>query len=193
MPAAPVHRERELEELVEASSGAMVTESHSSHNQGEPFDVRLLARQQDISLEERNYPLEQIRAVADDQHNCSVTLAVRLDVTASKPLPDQLEHLRPVSILADMELRNELKTETAARITLHRHREASFSVDVPCDVAVQPFLLIVRTRHVVTIVNVRSDVTMSSAGYSEFPAYGRIYRQRYPLSRDVLNPARVPL
>ena len=34
-----------------------------------------------------------------------------------------------------------------------RNREASFSVDVPCDVAVQPFLLIVRTRHVVTIVN----------------------------------------
>jgi len=38
----------------------------------------------------------------------------------------------------------------------------------------EPFLLIVRTRHVVTIVNDRSDVTMSSAGYSEIPAYSRL-------------------
>jgi hypothetical protein len=38
----------------------------------------------------------------------------------------------------------------------------------------EPFLLIVRTRHVVTIVNARSDVTMSSAGCSEFPAYSRL-------------------
>src|SRR4029453_13882179 len=37
---------------------------------------------------------------------------------------------------------------------------------------------IVRTRHVVTIVNAWSDVTISSAGFSEFPAFGRIYRQQ---------------
>jgi hypothetical protein len=31
-------------------------------------------------------------------------------------------------------------------------------------------------------------------GYSDFPAYSRIYRQqRNLLSHDVLNPARVPL
>src|SRR6185312_6446554 len=41
---------------------------------------------------------------------------------------------------------------------------APFSVYITRDIAVQPFLLIVRTRHVVTIVNVRQDVTMSSAG-----------------------------
>src|ERR671918_1028609 len=38
----------------------------------------------------------------------------------------------------------------------------------------EPFLLIVRTRHLVTIVSVWSDVTMSSAGYSEIPAYSRL-------------------
>ena len=40
--------------------------------------------------------------------------------------------------------------------------------------ASESFLLIVRTRHVVTIVNCPSDGTMSSAGFSDVPAYSRI-------------------
>src|SRR5437879_1883470 len=55
-----------------------------------------------------------------------------------------------VAILADVELRDELKSDPAGRVALHRDREASFSVDVTRDIAIQPFLLIVRTRHVVT-------------------------------------------
>jgi hypothetical protein len=57
-----------------------------------------------------------------------------------------------------MELRNQLKPDATRRIALNRDREAAFSVDVTRDVAIQPFLLIVRTRHVVTSVNVRPDV-----------------------------------
>ena len=57
----------------------------------------------------------------------------------------------------DMELGNQLEPDATARVALHRDREASFSVYITRDVAVQPFLLIVRTRHVVTIVNARSD------------------------------------
>ncbi len=63
--------------------------------------------------------------------------------------------------------------------------EAPFSVyktNNPATQLDQSFLLIVRTRHVVTMVNVRSDGTMSSAGYSEFPAYSQM--------RTVLLPAR---
>src|SRR5262249_12795719 len=127
------------------------------------------------------------------QNDRLVTSAVRLDVAASESLSYQLENLSPVSVLADVKLRNELKTETTARITLHRNRKASFSVDVPCDVAIQPFLRIVRTRQVVTILNAQSDDTMSRAVYSEFPANSQIYSQRIPLSRDVLNPALAPL
>ena len=61
-------------------------------------------------------------------------------------------------------------------LTNEADREASFSVyetDDPADLD-QSFLLIVRTRHVVTIVNARSDGTMSSAGCSDVPAYSRI-------------------
>jgi hypothetical protein len=45
---------------------------------------------------------------------------------------------------------------------MHRNSKAAFAVDEPgyppCDS--QPFLLIVRTRHVVTRVNVASDGTL---------------------------------
>src|SRR5205823_3754716 len=54
------------------------------------------------------------------------------------------------------------------------------SVDVTRDVAIQPFLLIVRTRHVVTTLKRPvGRLTMSSAGFSEFPAFGQIYRQQW--------------
>ena len=63
------------------------------------------------------------------------------------------------------------------------YREAPFSVyktDHPSTELVQPFLLIVRTRHVVTMVNALSDATMSSAGYSEFPAYSQMHTALSP-------------
>jgi hypothetical protein len=54
-------------------------------------------------------------------------------------------------------------------------REASFSVyktDHPASELDQPFLLIFRTRHVVTL-DIQSDGS-SSAGYTGFPAFGQI-------------------
>jgi hypothetical protein len=63
--------------------------------------------------------------------------------------------------------------------------EASFSVyktDHPATKLDQPFLLIFRiTRHVVTIVNVQSDGTMSSAGYPGFPAFGQMRTAPFPV------------
>jgi len=176
-PSAPVHRERGFEELAEPSERPMVAQSHLSHDPSERDDVRLLRRQERVTFEERNDSLEQVASPPDDQYERSVLPAVAPDRPASEPRLDQLQYLRPVAVLADMELRDELEADAAARVALHRDGEASFSVDVIRDVAVQPFLLIVRTRHVVTIVNVRPDDTMSSAGFSEFPAYSRIYRQ----------------
>jgi hypothetical protein len=56
-------------------------------------------------------------------------------------------------------------------------------------IAIQSFLLIVRTLHFVT-----GSTAAGSQGFSGFPAFGQIYRQQFPLlSHDVLNPARVPL
>ncbi len=96
--------------------------------------------------------------VSHDEHESAITFAVRFDRSAPESTANQLEHLSPVAVLADMELRDELKPDPTGCVPLNRDREASFSVDVTSDVAIQPFLLIVRTQHVVTIVNVRPDV-----------------------------------
>jgi hypothetical protein len=157
----------------------VVVESHSPDDLGELLEFRLLGREEWISFEEGDHTLDERSAIPDDEHEGSVASAVRLDVATTQLLSDQVEHLSSVAILADVELGNELKSDAAGSIALHQDREAPFSVVVTRDVAVQPFLLIVRTRHVVTIVNVRPDVTMSSARCSEFPALGRIYRQQW--------------
>jgi hypothetical protein len=60
--------------------------------------------------------------------------------------------------VADVELGKELEPDATGSIALHRDREAAFFAHVPSDVAIQPFLLIVRTRHVVTVVNAWSDI-----------------------------------
>ena len=136
----------------------MMTESHPSHDVGELAKVRLLRRKDRDAFEERNDALEKRLTLTNYEHQRPVTLAIGLDVATAEPVADHLEYLSPVTVLADMELRNELKPDATCAVSLHRDREASFSIHVPCDVAVQPFLLIVRTRHVVTIVNARQDV-----------------------------------
>ena len=156
----------------------MATTSHLPHDAGELLEIRLLRREQRGTLEERDHSFEQRLTLAHDQDQCPIAPAVSPDRAAAEPRLDQLEHLSSLAILAHVKLRDKLKPDAERYIALHRDGERSFSVDVPWDVAVQPFLLIVRTRRVVTIVYVWSDVTMSSAGYSEFPANSRIYRQQ---------------
>jgi hypothetical protein len=156
----------------------MVTLSHLSDDPSELLEVRSFRRQKRDAFEERDDALKKRLSLANYEHQRHVALAIRLDVATAETIANEFQHLSPVAVLADMELRDELETNATRSIALHRNREASFSVYVTRDVAVQPFLLIVRTRHVFTTVNVWSDVTMSSAGFSEFPAYGRIYRQQ---------------
>ena len=156
----------------------MFVASHGSHDRGERLDVSLFRGEQRVSFEEGNHAPEECAAISHDVHECTIRLAVRLDVATAESRPDQLENLGPVTVLADVELRYELKPDATRTVALHRDREASFSVDETSYVAIQPFLLIVRTRHVVTTVYVRPDATMSSAGYSDIPAYSQIYRQR---------------
>ena len=156
--SASVHGERHLQEPVEADVGAMVALSKLPNNRSELLEVRVLRREHGVTFEERNHAFEQVVAVTHHENECPITLAVRPDAAATEPCTDELEDLRPVTVLADMELRHELESDATSRVALHRDREASFSVYITRDVAIQPFLLIVRTRHVVTIVNARQDV-----------------------------------
>ncbi len=100
---------------------------------------------------------------------------------AVERLAEQLE--RSPIVLRDVERGGELPLPRVVGTPPTHEHEASLSEGEPGQKVperardgfdCQPFLLIVRTRHVVTIVNARSDVTMSSAGYSDIPAYSRL-------------------
>ena len=155
---ASVHGDGDVEEPPKAGGRAMVAEGLITHDFRELLEVRLLRGEHGVSFKEGQDAFEQVVALSHNQDERSIAFAIRLDVTASEPHADQFKHLDPVAVLADMERRYKLKSDPRGRAALHRDRETPFSVYVTRDVAIQPFLLIVRTRHVVTIVNVRPDV-----------------------------------
>ena len=85
-------------------------------------------------------------------------------------------------------LRNRRKSRAARWVPLDADAERTFAFDearkepARCISAFESFLLVFRiTRHVVTIVNVQSDVTMSSAGCPGFPAYGQMRTAPLPV------------
>ena len=148
-----------------------------------------------VPPEKRDHRFQQLRPPS---HDVSVQM---LSVVVIPPITEYLSDLKEVAKL--IETRDALSTLrhgklvsdlvagpvafpcSTARLPNEPDGEAPFSVyktNNPATQLDQPFLLIVRTRHVVTMVNVRSDGTMSSAGYSEFPAYSQM--------RTVLLPAR---
>ena len=89
----------------------------------------------------------------------------------SASVPEHAHHSgsRGTRVLADSQGgKSDCDSRRQRRNPLRRHNP---------NVAIQPFLLIVRTRHIVTVTS-DSDGT-SSAGYSEFPAYSQIYRQQW--------------
>ncbi len=98
------------------------------------------------------------------------------DGSTIKTLSDQIEDLSPHEILTDSELRNELPSDSRTGILLDRDMKAAFSIYKPGYVRIQPFLLIDRTRHIVTafgihglpkfVVGMTARVSKtSSAGY----------------------------
>jgi hypothetical protein len=135
--AVPIHRERDVQEVVEAGPREVGPAVHLPDDVREFLEVGLLRREQRHALEEGDDRLHECCSVADDVDEGAVTLAVRLDVPAAQSPANELQHLRSVAVLADVKLRHELQPEARAGIALDRDRERALSVDVACDVAVE--------------------------------------------------------
>jgi len=75
---------------------------------------------------------------------------VRADRAATETRSDEVDNLSSLSMLTDVELWDELPTGSRRLVPLDGLMERSLSVDVTRDVGIQPFLLIDRTRSVVT-------------------------------------------
>jgi len=139
---------------------------------------------QRIRLEERNDPLEQVRALAHDEsvHVLAMIVASPIDgdLTGSEEPLQLVQRATTTCALNDDELVSDLVascvalTALAAALADEADGEASFSVyetDDPADPD-QPFLLIVRTVWIVTAHPTR--MRRVPDGYTGFPAFGQM-------------------
>jgi len=130
----------------------MATFCHRSHDHRKLLKVLLLRGQERRPLKKGNHAPQRVVALSHNVHHCTIVPSVGLYVAGSaKPPVDQLEHLAPVTVLADMKLRDKLKPCTACRVTVDGDCKAALAIYKARDVAIQPFLLIVRTRHIFTV------------------------------------------
>jgi hypothetical protein len=177
---ASIHGDGQSPERLKTLRAQVLTSIHRSNNSGEDEEVLLLTAQKRLRLEEGNHLCQEIAPFPDHEHQSGVlrSAMVLAYPSAAEPSQYQVQDLTPLRILADMELRNELPLGPRPRIPLDGDVKRPFSVDVTRNVGIQPFLLIDRTCRIVTAhvqrVIATSDMA-SSAGFSVFPAFSRIY------------------
>jgi hypothetical protein len=197
--AAPVHGDSPLPEAPKALCAQVLAPLHRSHDEGEGLELPLFCAQKGVRFEEGDDPGQKVGSLSNHVYQRRVrgTGMIRPNPSAAEPPQDQVKDLTPLGTLTDVELRDELPAGNRRCVPLDCDVERSLPVDETRDVSIQPFLLIGRTCRIVTAhagrLTTATDAA-SSAGFSVFPAFGRIYRQQgLLLSHDVLNPARVPL
>ena len=150
--AATVHGEGQLLQVSEPSISQMLTDVHRSNYLSEDGELLLLAAHQRFSFEERDDLCQEVVPPAHNEHQRGVACAAMVlpDVSTVQTPADEVQDLSPLCVLADVELRYELPTQPSARIALNSNMKRTLAVDETGDVGIQPFLLIDRTRCIVT-------------------------------------------
>ena len=179
IPAASVHGKRPLPKAPKPFCAQVLTSLHRSNDEGEGLELLLFRAQKVVRLEERDDLGQKVGSSPNHVYQRRVGGAgvIAPDPAAAESRCDQVEDLATLRVLADVELRDELPADSRRCVPLNGDVEGSFPVDETRDVGIQPFLLIGRTCRIVTAHHRKptaaSDAA-SSAGYSAFPAFGRI-------------------
>jgi hypothetical protein len=161
------------------------------HTSWECLKITLLRGAQRVLLKEWNNRLQQIVPPSHEVLAEVLAVVVMSPIDRDPPNPEEALKLFEAAA-APLTLRHNEPVEhlvaglvawSAHPIILSREadREASFSIYKANDPATeldQPFLLVFRTRHVVT-VDVAPDAT-SSARFSGFPAYSQMHTVLLP-------------
>ncbi len=173
VPGLPaIHCLHDLHDLHETRMSQVATDRHEFDAVRKLLEVVLLGRAQRMPPEERNDRLQQIRAPTHGVavHVLPVVVRPPVDVHLphSEELFERVETFDATRVLSHHEVMRDLVSGLVAGsagsawLPNETDREASFSVyetDHPATGLDQSFLLIFRTRHVVTIVDIRSDAT----------------------------------
>jgi hypothetical protein len=169
---AMVHRLRDRRDLDQSLPGQVSINGDDLHTPSEGLEVVLLRGPQWMVLEERNDRLQQISSATYGVLAEVLPMVVTPPVHIDTPNPEEALELLEADAAAltlgyDEPVEHLVagcvaSSPRAAWLPHEADREASFSVyetDHPATELDHSFLLIFRTRHVVTMVNVRSDVT----------------------------------
>ena len=151
--AAPtVHGERSRLQCFEPLAVEVLTRCHRNNDGSEGQILGLLRTQEGLTIEKRDDSCHKIVPVAHHQHKRGVarTAVVLANASAAEPALEEIKDLSPLRILADVELRHELPTNSCARVPLNCYVKRTFSVDEASKISIQPFLLIVRTDRIFT-------------------------------------------
>jgi len=158
-----VHGAHHLDDGRQPLVAEVTTRVHSADTDGELLEVMTLCRTERMSLEERDDHVDQVPSAT---HHVSVhRLASALGPSCDHDGPDGEEVTQIVQTMhAAFSLRHDELVEylisgsvadpvVAARLPHQTEGEASFSVNKADNPAQphQPFLLIVRTHHIVTV------------------------------------------
>ena len=168
----PVHGLCDLRDLDETMRRLVPACGDELHAASELLEVLLLGAPHGIPSEERDDRLQQIHAASYGvTHHVFPVIVVSTiwdhiayteELTNGFEARDARDALRYREFVRDLETSPVADSARAVWLPHEADREASFSVyktDHPATELNQPFLLVFRTRHVVTIVNVSSDVT----------------------------------
>jgi hypothetical protein len=127
--------------------------SHRSHDGCKRLEFFVFRRTKGCLFKEGDDLLDEILSSAHNKDKRSIFPSVSPDIPAPQPIANEAEHLCSVIVLADMKFGNQLKTVPTGCVVLNRDGKATFAIDISSDVTIQPFLLIVRTLHIITIPN----------------------------------------
>jgi hypothetical protein len=197
-----IHRLDDLRDFNQTIDIEMPAVRNHSHATRELLEIALLRRPQRVGLEERYYRPHKILPPIHDELSQVLTMVVvaRAHVypTCAEEAPkllkrrsaaDALRHYEPVrhlipDLVASAVPPTWLPDEPDGEATLSVYKASN-----PAKLN-QSFLLIVCTRHIVTVPPTWDDTR--SAGYSDFPAYSQMLTVRLPVRRAAIYLRTVP-
>ena len=169
---AMVHRLRDRRDLDETLAGQVSIGGDDLHTPRERIEVVLLRGTERILLEERDDRLQQVSPASNGVLAEVLTMVVMPPVDVDATDPEEVSELleasaTPLALRYDKTMEHLIAGRVASSprtvsLPYETDREASFSVyetDHPTTELDQPFLLVFRTRHVVTMVYASADDT----------------------------------
>jgi hypothetical protein len=160
----PIHRLDDLDDLQQTTPGQMVTAGHELNAMSELLKVEPLGRPERILPKERNDPLEKIVSTTNNVAVEVLPVVIRppvdVHLSHSKEITQLVQTRDALGTLCHDEVVRDLVSGPVASSTRSTglsnepDREASFSVyktNHPATELAQPFLLVFRTCHVVTL------------------------------------------